>query len=197
MNQLRVSIRKVRFIPMEATQATSTCGPCPASTLEVWVSAHTAAEPGTSASGRNIFRPYRATTKGAARAAMMCTANSCSTSAPAQWAWSVVSVQMVQLCWEVEENGSPHRFRADNGPVPILTMATRCSRRRPVGRHLPWWLQPPVLLRKPRGLGAGAGTGLADRRGQVVAHCALGQVQRPGQVGDGATGGGLAEHVGL
>ena len=58
------------------------------------------------------------------------------------------------------------------GPSPIGPMA----RAQPIG---PGWSEPAVLLGDPDRLGAGAGAGLADRRGEVVAHRSLGEVQRP------------------
>ena len=55
----------------------------------------------------------------------------------------------------------------------------------------------PFSSRHPRRLDPGPRAGLADRRGQVVAHRPLGQEQPAGDVGDGGAVRGGAQDVGL
>lgn len=52
--------------------------------------------------------------------------------------------------------------------------------------------QPATVVGDAHGFGAGTGAGLADGAGQVVAYGSLGQYEGLGEVGNGATGAGLA-----
>src|SRR5699024_6537777 len=125
MNQVRVSSRKVRSMPMELTQPKSTVGAWPARTVRVWVSAHTAAAPGARARPRTVLRPCRRTNAGAATAATRCTASNCSTSAPARWAWSGTG----GVVWGTPHLTGPIRRR---DAVHMLTTAAEGSARCPL-----------------------------------------------------------------
>src|SRR3954468_5157755 len=73
----------------------------------------------------------------------------------------------------------------DNGTVAIVAGPAARSE------------QPAGILGQADGLGAGPGAGLADRGRQMVADRPLRQVQRGGEVGDGATVARGTQHVGL
>src|SRR5215204_5073492 len=66
-----------------------------------------------------------------------------------------------------------------------------------LGGHRALRLQPAALASDPPGLDSVARAGLADRRRQVVAHRALGEVQAAGDLGDRCAPAARLDHLAL
>src|SRR3954454_13698657 len=93
--------------------------------------------------------------------------------------------------------GSTTSAPSFSGAIVVVTSSRVGGSASSPGPPGPGSQQPAPVLREPDGLGPVAGAGLADRRGEVVAHRALGQVQRRGEVGDRVPAAGGPQHLRL
>lgn len=106
----------------------------------------------------------------------------------------IQTAYLVSTCEEARY--SPHAALGTQAFPSVDSAPFPGSSARGEGRTT-WRSQPAVGLRESGRLGAGACLSFADRRRQVVAHGALGQPERPGDVGHGAALDGDAQHVRL